>query len=350
MFQDTSSVSSHHQHKSSKSNSGINNINNSGLNKSPSPSHLDHNSVAFPVPSKNSGQNLVNYSSSSSSSSPSSSNNYSKGNNINNSSNNNNNSNSVNSHHKMPNLSSTLTESIDLVSPTKKSTDHSISSIISPPPPTTLLSSSANNKTSSSPSSLNTETATTHIITVDNLKSTSEIINTTNKLLNNSNNVNNGNDNSKNSNSSSAKANSKGGPIRIRSFANVSDGKTQENDQIKELTTSNSGSIKSENKIEEDSSSESDGVEIVGVYPASTKKQNISSGLTTTSTTKTSNNGKQHKRSSKISSRSNSPIDGYTAIENKITTKTSSLVDTVKESDLDVNQIMKALKELEVSR
>lgn len=311
------------------------------------------------------------------------------------------------------------TATLDLTSPVKRSTDHSINSIMSSrttPSPThhsnnnssassvgstsqATLAPSKSSTGSSSSSTTPSDTAITHVITVDNLKNTSDIINTSNKLISNNNSANS--NTGANSNfAGSSGSSTTNGAIRIRSVASVNSCLEKEKERRKESTT-NSDHIRpssraSSTTIEDlnvGSESDSDGVEIVGVFPVSNKKKkqsppcSISAPPVTTSTVPvTIRTGSKHKdkKPSSHTSRSSSPSlannavaqnlkkehsgnsGGKTSTVNSryndldpvskerrsgssadLSATTAAATNNDKDNELDVFQIMQALKELE---
>lgn len=197
---------------------------------------------------------------------------------------------------------------IDLVSPSKP-TDHSINSIMSSPSSTSSSVSTTPQPQHSAAgaigSSLSSVDNNTHVINIDNFKSASDIIKTSNQLMH-----------SHSSKTHSQNDRQKGG----RSSA------------LDVHHSHNHGSMKTEFN-RRDSSSESDGVEIVGVYQAPS----------TASTLPVVNKNK-YKKSSHHGSRSDSP-----GLHAKLKTAASTVASKKPHecTELDVNKIMKALKELE---
>ncbi|XP_055902513.1 yemanuclein [Eupeodes corollae] len=192
---------------------------------------------------------------------------------------------------------------IDLVSPSKR-TDHSINSIMSSPSSTSSSVSTTPQPQHSAGylgNSLNVDN-NTHVINIDNFKSASEIINTSNQLINHT----------------TGKSHS----LNERQKGGRSSGL--------DINSHNHSPLKAE-FIRRDSSSESDGVEIVGVYQA----RSSSHSLPIVSKNK-------YKKSSHHGSRSDSP-----GLHDKLKTATTVPKKSLECTDLDVNKIMKALKELE---
>lgn len=199
---------------------------------------------------------------------------------------------------------------IDLVSPSKR-TDHSINSIMSSPSSTSSSVSTTPQPQHSAAagamgSSLSSVDNNTHVINIDNFKSVSDIINTSNQLMH-----------SHGSKTHSQNDRQKGGRSSTLDVHH----------------SHNHGSMKTEFN-RRDSSSESDGVEIVGVYQAPS---------TTASTLPVVSKNK-YKKSSHHGSRSDSP-----GLHDKLKTAASTVASKKPHecTELDVNKIMKALKELE---
>ncbi|XP_055849097.1 yemanuclein [Episyrphus balteatus] len=190
---------------------------------------------------------------------------------------------------------------IDLVSPSKR-TDHSINSIMSSPSSTSSSVSTTpqpQHSAGAMGSSLNMDN-NTHVINIDNFKSASEIINTSNQLINHTSKTHSQNERQKGRSSGL------------------------------DVHPHNHPPLKTE-FIRRDSSSESDGVEIVGVYQARSSVPSLPVV-----------NKNKYKKSSHHGSRSDSP-----GLHDKLKTAAVASKKPLECTDLDVNKIMKALKELE---
>lgn len=187
---------------------------------------------------------------------------------------------------------------VDLVSPSKR-TDHSINSIMSSPSSTSSsVSTTPQPQHSAAMGNTLTVDNNTHVINIDNFKSATEIINTSNQLINHT-------------------------------------SKSQSTERLKNRSAADMHSHThpqfSAESVRRDSSSESDGVEIVGVYQARSSTSSLPPIVKN-----------KYKKSSHQDRDSPSLNDKV-----KIQSQTAASKKAIDSTDLDVNKIMKALKELE---